>query len=82
MSKPPIKTGLRLSDSLPGNVFVDDGKGKFEVSAVTIFNRAFDDLAVDVEKVAEIGLIVFEVFDSMSAAVMCLYRLSRALSES
>ena len=64
------------------NILVDDGKGKFEVSAVTIFNRVFDDLAVDVEKVAEIGLIVFEVFDSMSAAVMCLYRLSKSLSES
>ena len=60
--------------------------------------NAFDDLAVDVEKIAvvvepafpsnieiplaKIRLIVFEVFDSMSAAVMCLYRLSRALSES
>ena len=56
---------LAPSDSLPGNVFVDDGKGKFEVSAVTIFNCALDDLAVDVEKVAEIGLIVFEVFEQV-----------------
>ena len=66
---------------MPGNVFVDDGKGKFEVGAMPIFDRAFDDLAVDVEKIAvvvepafpsnieiplaKIRLIVLEVFEQV-----------------